>query len=197
MRELLRAAGLCSNARLVPPPADAGGRPQPDRTGWRVLGDTTEVALLVAAAKAGVDLSDEEAAAHRVAEYPFDSDRKLMSTVHKTSDGYRAYVKGAPQELLARCTAIDWRGERQPLTDELRAAVTAASDQLASQGLRVLAAASRPLDDSRPARHEVERELTLLGLVGMLDPPRPEVSDAVDACRRAGIRIVRSPETIR
>lgn len=113
-----------------------------------------------------------------------------MSTVHKTSDGYRVYVKGAPQELLARCTAIDWRGVRQPLTGELRAAVTAASDQLASQGLRVLAAASRPVDDSHPAQHEAERELTLLGLVGMLDPPRPEVSDAVDACRRAGIRIV-------
>ncbi|MCX4510663.1 cation-transporting P-type ATPase [Streptomyces sp. NBC_01619] len=190
-RDLLRAAGLCSNARLVPPPANAGGHhPQPDHAGWRVLGDTTEGALLVAAAKAGVDLSDEEAAAQRVAEYPFDSDRKLMSTVHKTSDGYRVYVKGAPQELLARCTAIDWRGVRQPLTGELRAAVTAASDQLASQGLRVLAAASRPVDDSHPAQHEAERELTLLGLVGMLDPPRPEVSDAVDACRRAGIRIV-------
>ncbi|MGW7363492.1 cation-translocating P-type ATPase [Streptomyces sp. NPDC054841] len=182
VRELLRAAGLCCNARLVPPS---------DREGWRVLGDTTEGALLVAAAKAGVELAAEEAAAPRVAEYPFDSARKLMSTVHKTPDGYRAYVKGAPQELLARCTAIDWRGERQPLTDALRAAVTAANDQLASQGLRVLAAASRPLADAHPSsQHKVESELTLLGLVGMLDPPRPEVSDAVDACRRAGIRIV-------
>ncbi|MFI2368084.1 cation-translocating P-type ATPase [Streptomyces sp. NPDC018833] len=200
-RELLHAAGLCCNARLVPPPGgtsravrpreiDAGGRLQSDREGWRVLGDTTEGALLVAAAKAGLDLAAEEAAAPRVAEYPFDSARKLMSTVHKTSDGYSAYVKGAPQELLARCTTIDWRGERQPLTDELRAAVTTANDKLASQGLRVLAAASRPLADSRAVRDEVESGLTFLGLAGMLDPPRPEVSDAVDACRRAGIRIV-------
>ncbi|MEU2429390.1 cation-transporting P-type ATPase [Streptomyces sp. NPDC007861] len=190
VRELLRAAGLCSNARLVPPPADAVEPRRPDHAGWRVLGDTTEGALLVAAAKAGVNVSDEEAAAPRVAEYPFDSARKLMSTVHKSSDGYRAYVKGAPQELLARCSTVDWGGARRPLTDDLRTAVTAASDQLASQGLRVLAAASRGVDDSHPARHEVERGLTLLGLVGMLDPPRPDVSDAVDACRRAGIRIV-------
>ncbi|WP_338676519.1 cation-transporting P-type ATPase [Streptomyces sp. SCSIO 30461] len=182
VRELLRAAGLCCNARLVPPMG---------REGWQVLGDTTEGALLVAAVKAGLDLADEEAAAPRVAEFPFDSARKLMSTVHKDANGRgRAYVKGAPQELLARCTAIDWRGTRQPLTDELRAVVTAANDHLASQGLRVLAAASRPLARSHPARGEVESELTLLGLVGMLDPPRPEVSDAVDACRRAGIRIV-------
>ena len=183
VRELLRVAGLCSNARLVPPS---------DREGWRVLGDTTEGALLVAAAKAGLDLAAEEAAAPRVAEYPFDSARKLMSTVHADTEGggYHAYVKGAPQELLARCTAIDWRGEPQPLTDALRAAVTVANDQLASQGLRVLAAASRVVDGPRPAPEGVESGLTFLGLVGMLDPPRPEVSDAVDACRRAGIRII-------
>lgn len=183
VRGLLRAAGLCCNARLVPPS---------DREGWRVLGDTTEGALLVAAAKAGLDLTAENAAAPRVAEYPFDSVRKLMSTVHADTDdcSYQAYVKGAPQELLARCNAIEWRGERQPLTDELRVAVTAANDELASLGLRVLAAASRTLADSHPARDEVESGLTLLGLVGMFDPPRPEVGDAVSACRRAGIRIV-------
>ncbi|MFC7259328.1 cation-translocating P-type ATPase [Streptomyces lutosisoli] len=182
VRALLRAAGLCCNARLVPPS---------DREGRRILGDTTEGALLVVAAKAGLDLAAEEAAAPRVAEFPFDSTRKLMSTVHADTGGrYHAYVKGAPQELLARCSAIDWSGERRPLTAELRAAVITANDELASQGLRVLAAAWRPLADSRPAQDEVESELTLLGLVGMLDPPRPEVSDAVNACRRAGIRIV-------
>ncbi|MDQ0957161.1 calcium-translocating P-type ATPase [Streptomyces sp. B4I13] len=182
VRGLLRAAALCCNARLAPPS---------DRQGWRVLGDTTEGALLVAAAKAGLDRVTEEAAAPRVAEYPFDSVRKLMSTVHgDTADGYHAYVKGAPQELLARSTSIDWGGKRRPLTEELRAAVTAANDELASQGLRVLAAAWRPVSDSRPVQDEVESELTLLGLVGMLDPPRPEVSDAVAACRRARIRII-------
>ncbi|MFI0821248.1 cation-translocating P-type ATPase [Streptomyces sp. NPDC021098] len=180
---VLRAAALCCNARLVPPSG---------REGWRVLGDTTEGALLVAAAKAGLDVEAEEAAAPRVAEYPFDSVRKLMSTVNSDPEGggYRAFVKGAPQELLARCDTADWRGERLPLTDELRAAVIAANDELASRGLRVLGVAWRPVTDRRPAQYDVESGLSLLGLVGMLDPPRPEVSEAVEACGRAGIRIV-------
>lgn len=183
VRELLRAGALCSNARLVPPS---------DREGWRVLGDTTEGALLVAAAKAGLDLADEDAAAPRLAEYPFDSVRKLMSTVHRDPDGrgHLAYVKGAPQEVLVLCTAIDWQGERRPLTDELRGAVTVANDELASQGLRVLAVAWRPVSGPHPAQDEAESGLVFLGLAGMLDPPRPDVSNAVDACRQAGIRIV-------
>jgi calcium-translocating P-type ATPase len=182
VRELLRVAGLCSNARLVQPSG---------REGWRVLGDTTEGALVVAAAKAGLHLGAEEAAAPRVAEYPFDSVRKLMSTVHGANEGgYRANVKGAPQELLARCTSIDWRGERLPLTDDLRTTVIAANDGMASQGLRVLAVASRSVAGPHPTQQGVESGLTLMGLVGMLDPPRPEVRDSVEACRRAGIRIV-------
>ncbi|MFG3064642.1 cation-translocating P-type ATPase [Streptomyces sp. NPDC048231] len=182
VRALFRAAALCCNARLVPPSG---------REGWRVLGDTTEGALLVAAAKAGVDPAAEEAATPRVAEYPFDSVRKLMSTVHCDPDGgYRAYVKGAPLELLARCEAVDRQGTRLPLTEESRAAGIAAADELASQGLRVLAVAWRQVAAPRPAREEVESGLVLLGLAGMYDPPRPEVSDAVDACRGAGIRIV-------
>ncbi|MFJ9718693.1 cation-translocating P-type ATPase [Streptomyces sp. NPDC101213] len=181
VRELLRVAGLCCDARLVPPTGPGH---------WKVLGDTTEGALLVAAAKAGVDLAAAEAAAPRVTEFPFDSDRKLMTTVHRDGAGHHACVKGAPSELLARCTAVAWKGERRPLTEETRAAVVAAGDDLASQGLRVLAAARREVGGPRPAREEAESGLTLLGLVGMLDPPRPEVTDAVGACRRAGVRIV-------
>ncbi|MEV5480089.1 MULTISPECIES: cation-translocating P-type ATPase [Streptomyces] len=191
VRELLRVAALCCNARLVPP-ADMGRFPRSGREGWRVLGDSTEGALLVVAEKGGIDPAAEEARAPRVAEYPFDSVRKLMSTVHGATDGdsYRAYVKGAPQELLARCTDIDWNGERRPLTDELRAEVIETNDALASQGLRVLAVGWRPVSGPYPTQDGAESGLTLLGLVGMLDPPRAEVSDAVDACRRAGIRIV-------
>ncbi|MFF7647573.1 HAD-IC family P-type ATPase [Streptomyces canus] len=178
VRELLRVAGLCCDARLVPP---AGPGEQ-----WRVLGDTTEGALLVVAAKAGLDPDAEAAATPRVTEFPFDSDRKLMTTVHRTATGHQACVKGAPGELLARCTDAERDGRREPLTERDRAA----GDELASQGLRVLAVARREVDGPRPAQDEAESGLTLLGLVGMLDPPRPEVTDAVAACRRAGIRIV-------
>ncbi|KUO06354.1 cation-transporting ATPase [Streptomyces caeruleatus] len=184
VRELLRVAGLCCNARLVPPAGPEG------REHWRVLGDTTEGALLVVAAKAGLDLDTEESAAPRVTEFPFDSTRKLMTTVHKSGARYQACVKGAPVELLARCTDVEWEGRRGPLTGQERAAVVGASDALASQGLRVLAVARRELDGPRPTQDEAESGLTLLGLVGMLDPPRPEVTDAVAACRGAGIRIV-------
>lgn len=182
VRSLLRAAALCCDARLVPPS---------DRRGWRVLGDTTEGALLVAAAKAGLDPVSEGDAARRTAEYPFDPVRKMMSTVcAEPRDGYRAYVKGAPQELLARCTEADWQGSLTPLNGDMRAAVTTAIDELAAQGLRVLGVAARPVSGPRPAQDEAESGLTLLGLVGMLDPPRVEVSAAVTACRSAGIRIV-------
>jgi P-type Ca2+ transporter type 2C len=182
VRELLRVAGLCCDARLVAPTG-----PQEH---WRVLGDTTEGALLVVAAKAGLDLDAEAAATPRVTEFPFDSDRKLMTTVHRTATGHQACVKGAPVELLARCTDTERDGGQEPLTERDRAAVVAAGDELASQGLRVLAVARREVDGPHPAREEAESGLTLLGLVGMLDPPRPEVTDAVAACRRAGIRIV-------
>ncbi|MFP8963344.1 cation-translocating P-type ATPase [Streptomyces nanhaiensis] len=188
VRTLLRAAVLCCDARLLPPA---------EHRGWRILGDTTEGALLVAAVKAGIDPAAEEAAAPRVAEHPFDPARKLMSTVHRTPGGgadhppYTAFVKGAPHEVLARCEAVDWLGERRGLTGELRAAVTAAHDEMASRGLRVLGVAHRPVAGGPgPGRDRIESGLTLLGLAGMLDPPRPEVSDAVGACRRAGVRIV-------
>lgn len=182
VRALLRAAALCGNARLVPP---AG------RTGWRVLGDTTEGALLVAAAKAGLDRADEEAALPRVAEFPFDSARKRMSTLHRAGDGgLLVLAKGAPQELLDRCVRIDRDGTELPLTAPLRQEVLAANAELASRGLRVLAVARRPAAALPQTAQEAESGLTLLGLAGMLDPPRPEVAEAVRACRRAGIRIV-------
>ncbi|MGA5037786.1 cation-translocating P-type ATPase [Streptomyces capoamus] len=182
VRELLRAAALCSNARLVPPSG---------RDPWRVLGDTTEGALLVAARKAGLDPAEEEARTPRVAEHPFDSARKLMSTVHRDGDGtFFACVKGAPLELLARCDTVEREEVTVALTDAERGRVTAAANGMAGQGLRVLAVARRQVGGPRPPVGEAETGLTLLGLTAMYDPPRPEVRDAVDACRRAGIRII-------
>jgi calcium-translocating P-type ATPase len=181
VRELLRVAALCCDARLLPPA---------DHSGWRVLGDTTEGALLVAAVKAGLDLDAERRAAPRVGEFPFDSTRKLMTTLHSRDGHHFAYVKGAPQELLARCTHLRTEHGRAALDDDVRRQVLAANDDMARNALRVLAVAVREVGTERLDQDGAERELTFLGLAGMLDPPRPEVVAAVDACRHAGIRIV-------
>jgi Ca2+-transporting ATPase len=180
---VLRAGGLCSDARLLPP--------DPQRhLDWRVLGDPTEGAILVAAAKGGVDLAAEADLAPRVATFPFDADRKLMSTIHRLSGGsYEACVKGSPQAILERCVAVEWHGRQIVLDGALREQVAAANDAMAADGLRVLAVARRDVATGHPPSAEAERELTLLGLVAMSDPPRPEVVDAVAACRRAGIRL--------
>jgi len=183
-REVLRVGALCADAKLLAP--DAHG-------GWRILGDTTEGSIVVAAAKAGIDVNAETDKAPRVAEFPFDSDRKLMSTVHRLAGDQKehvAYVKGSPQELLARCTRVLWDGQEVGLTDARRTEIAAANDAMAGQALRVLAIGRRTVGSAQPAQDEVERDLVFLGLVGMLDPPRPEVSDAVAQCRNAGIRVI-------
>jgi magnesium-transporting ATPase (P-type) len=186
--ELLRGAALCTNARLLPPQE---GR------GWTVLGDPTEAALVVAAAKAGLRAEELARQLPRTRELPFDSYRKRMATVHRAGGaggaaGEVAYVKGGPREVLALCVSILRDGRVEPLTDELRAEILAANDEYAGNALRVLAVARRPLP-VRPERYTadvVERELTFLGLAGMMDPPRPEVAEAVARCRHAGIRII-------
>ncbi|MEV4709407.1 cation-transporting P-type ATPase [Actinoplanes sp. NPDC049316] len=180
LHDVLQAAALCADARLLPP---ADGR------GWTILGDTTEGAILVAARKAGIDLRAEQDRIPRIGEFPFDSDRKLMTTVHRDGPGAVAYVKGSPQEVLARCTRVAGPYGVVPLDDTLRRRVADVNDELARTALRVLAVAYRPVTE-HTGQNEAERDLILLGLVGMLDPPRPEVAAAVTACRQAGIRIV-------
>ena len=180
--ELLRVGAQCCDARLL--------EPDPARhLGWRILGDTTEGAIIVAAAKAGVDSVAANTTAPRIGEFPFDHERKLMTTLHRTPTGCVSYVKGSPQELVGRCDTVSWAGTDVPLTDDYRRQVTDVNDQLAGEALRVLAIARRHLDDDHPDQDLAEHGLTLLGLVAMMDPPRPGVIDAVDACRKAGIRI--------
>jgi Ca2+-transporting ATPase len=181
--ELWQAGALCADARLVPPDPTSGST-------WKILGDTTEGAIVVAAEKAGLHMADELAAAPRLTEFPFDSERKLMTTVHRTATGYVGYVKGSPQELLGRCDAISWVGKHVQLTAQLRSQVTMANDDFAADGLRVLGVAFRHLESGQPSQDDAEHGLTFLGLVAMMDPPRPEVPDAVASCRRAGIRII-------
>ncbi len=184
VRALLVAAGLCSNARLVPPESAASR--------WSVIGDPTEAALRVAAVKGGVDLRAEETASPRLREIPFDSRRKRMSTIQSSAGGLTVYVKGAPGEVLGLCTRFLREGRECALAEEENAGIAGANDDLARAGLRVLAVARRrlpaPLEKGEAAI--VERDLTFLGLMAMMDPPRPEVADAVAKCHRAGIRIV-------
>lgn len=162
-------------------------------------GDPTETALLDAAHLAGLDVPGLRAAMPRVAEQPFDSERKRMSTVHSPIEGRVgvfdalpqdtpvAFVKGAVDGLLAHTTHVLDGGRRVEMTDEWERRIHAVNDELAGQGLRLLGVAFRPLREQH-ATNDVERGLTLVGLVGMIDPPRAEVSAAVATCRTAGIR---------
>lgn len=206
--QLLIAAGLCNDARLVPPNSEL---PQ-----WTVLGDPTEAALLVVACKGQLDLQEIARQTPRLHELPFDSRRKRMSTVHDTRGAwcvvrgspllkngqhaprvtqpttFTVYIKGAPKEVLSLCTHLRLHGQTCVLDDRQRARAIAANDNYARAGLRVLAVAQRVLSDTLPTwtPEAVERDLTFLGLIAMLDPPRAEVAEAVDKCHRAGIRIV-------
>jgi len=178
--EVLRVAALCCDARLIAP---TGGE------GWRVLGDTTEGAIIVGAAKAGIDLAAEAERAERVGGFPFDPDRKLMTTLHLVGERYEAYVKGSPEAVLERCTEAWWHGGPVPIEPRLRRQIDDANDAMAAQALRVLAVARRQVASGRVRQEEAEGGLTFLGLVGLTDPPRPEVTAAVESCHRAGIRI--------
>jgi P-type Ca2+ transporter type 2C len=182
-RDLLRAAALCSDARMMSPDKARG-------LGWRILGDTTEGAIVVAAVKAGLDVGAEMRSAPRVAEFPFDPERKLMTTVHQERDRQVSYVKGSPQQLLSRCTHAAWDGSVVEMTAQLRRSIEQANDAMAAEALRVLAVATGFVHSRRPRAGDVETGLTFLGLIAMLDPPRPEVAEAVARCRGAGIRII-------
>ena len=172
LHALLRAAVLASDARLVK---------RDDR--WQIDGDPTEGALVVAAVKAGVDpvaLNDDEP---RIAEIPFTSERRRMTTVHRNRTGTVAYSKGAAEEVMAGCAAYASGRGPVALADELRQAVRAVEQRMASEGLRVLAVATK----SGASEADAETGMILLGLVGMLDPPRAEARAAVETCRIAGI----------
>jgi magnesium-transporting ATPase (P-type) len=184
LAETLRAATLANNARVLPPDGE--------RPGWSVVGDPTEAALLVAATKAGFDYYEDAVERPRVFELPFDSARKLMSSINRERSHAVAYVKGAPNAVLAHAKSILTAKGVTTLTPETREEVMAENDKLAREGLRVLAMASNdhPGADSRYTTENVEQDLTFLGLMAMQDPPRPEVSKAVETAHRAGIRVV-------
>ena len=176
-KKLASAMALCSDAEL-------------DESG-KVTGEPTEAALVAWANKLGADKTTLKARFLRCGEAPFDSTRKLMSTVHVNGSGCIQYTKGAPDVLIGKCAYyIDSDGRRVPMTDEYRAEILRANKAMADRALRVLACAER-VWDAKPVNFEpetLEQELCFMGLCGMIDPVRPEVVDAIAECCEAGIR---------
>ena len=155
-------------------------------------GEPTECALVNFAYSVGLKKQDMEKATPRVDEAPFDSGRKMMSTIHDLGGSFVQYTKGGPDVVLARCAYYYENGECKPMTEAKRAEIMAANKAMADRALRVLAAAKRdwdvkPADNSPEA---LEQDLVFIGLTGMIDPVRPEVKAAIEDCRRAGIRAV-------
>ncbi len=181
LNKALLCGVLCNGAELV----SSSGRTS-------VVGDPTEGAIVVAAAKMGIDKPAMEKAFPFVEEIPFDPKRKKMSVVRRQGDGFTAFVKGAPDVLLGDCSEIEENGTRRRLSPEEKRRILELNNSLADGAMRVLAVAYRSLD-GRPEDYNpdfIERYLVFCGLIAMMDPPRPEAAEAVASCRRAGIRTV-------
>ncbi|MFP3867733.1 MAG: cation-translocating P-type ATPase [Desulfobacteraceae bacterium] len=176
-----KIALLCNDAILK----ESGGN-------WSVWGDPTEGALLVLGGKAGLDLSQLSQDLPRVGEVPFAAERRRMSTVHPTPEGRVAYVKGGPESVLGQCQTQLCQGEVRPLSVEDRQRILVQAEVMAAAALRVLGLAYRSLPDNLTDYDEdkVEQDLTWVGLVGMIDPARPEALESVAQCRQAGIRVI-------
>ena len=175
---LATAMALCSDANL--------------NEEFQAEGEPTECALVNFAYSVGLHKADLEKATPRVDEAPFDSGRKMMSTIHDLGGKFVQYTKGGPDVVLARCAYYLDGDEVKPMTDEKRAAIMADNKAMADRALRVLAAAKRDWAEKHAYNTPefLEKELVFLGLTGMIDPVRPEVKAAIDECRSAGIRAV-------
>ncbi len=176
LRELLTAGALCADAHVL----------HTDDGRWTLKGDPTEGALVVAAAKAGLHKARLETSFPRIDEIPFDADSKRMTTLHAVDGRTVAYVKGAPEVIVAACDFVAGDAGELALDPARRQAALAAARAMAAQALRVIAVARK----AGATRSNVAQGLTLLGLVGLIDPPRPEAKAAIEACERAGIRPV-------
>jgi Ca2+-transporting ATPase len=175
LTEFLRAATLASDAQLVKADGD-----------WAIKGDPTEGALVVAAAKAGLNKDSLEREWPRINEIPFSSERKLMTTLHQGPDGMVAFSKGAPEVVLASCTRQSTGQGESPLDEEAVQIILDAAKEMTTEALRVLAVAYKPT----VSLVDAESEMIFLGLAGMIDPPRPEAAKAIETCSVAGIRPV-------
>ncbi|HEY7744746.1 MAG TPA: HAD-IC family P-type ATPase, partial [Desulfuromonadales bacterium] len=177
LKRLLQAAALASDARV---------RHAAEDNRWEIKGDPTEGALVVAAAKAGLEKAELDARCPRVDEIPFTSESKRMTTLHETPEGTFACAKGAAEVILASCTRqLTGEGERE-LDEAGREAILDVADRMAQEALRVLAVAAK----AGASRPDTEREMIFLGLTGMIDPPRAEAATAIETCGRAGIGVM-------
>ena len=180
MTSLVRTMALCSDAKW-------------DDVAQEAVGEPTEAALVADAAKLGFTTRDLEASRPRIGEAPFDSGRKMMSVVVRTRSGKIVqHTKGAPDEILKRCTYVKRENEIVPMTEEIRKDILTHNKEMADQALRVMAAARREWDEV-PESFEpefLEKDLIYVGLSGMIDPVRPEVKDAIAEAHSAGIRVV-------
>ncbi|MGA9845432.1 MAG: cation-translocating P-type ATPase, partial [Nitrososphaeraceae archaeon] len=170
---------------------DANIEPKEDKID--VIGDPTEIALLIFAHKVGVIKDKINLEFPRVQEIPFSPERKMMTTIHRNSDNndkLEAYIKGACEVILGRCSEIVVDNKSLSLSDDMRNIILAANDDMATRGLRVLALAYKDLKDNDLSKEDVEKNLLFLGLVGMMDPPRKEVIDSIAQCKSAGIGVV-------
>lgn len=186
LKLLLEIGTLCNDARI-----EDSGIENGENT-CRIIGDPTEGALVVAAAKACILCDDINKALPRLQEIPFDSARKLMTTFHQKEHGNVAYVKGAPDIMLDRSSHVFVDGNTEAMTKEHRDRIADVNHGMASEALRVLALGYKNIGDipHDPDSEDYEKDLTFVGLIGMIDPPRAEAKEAIDVCKTAGIRPV-------
>ncbi|MBN1643235.1 MAG: cation-translocating P-type ATPase [Dehalococcoidales bacterium] len=179
IRTFMKINALCNDTQLL------------SRDGkWEIKGDPTEGGLLVAAAKAGLSQDDLNSELPRIDEIPFSSERKKMTTIHNSPEGKIAYSKGAPEIVLDSCAYIMENGQKKILNENDRNRVLSTAYSMGENALRVLGMAYKPIRDNAAVRTDCEKEMVFVGLAGMIDPPRPEVKDAIKLCEKAGIKSV-------
>jgi Ca2+-transporting ATPase len=182
LKQLLKVATLCNDSAL---------ERDTQTEKWVVKGDPTEGSLLVVAAKADIWKQDLEQKEPRIAEIPFSSERKRMTTIHISGNKKIAYMKGAPELVLQRCTSIIENGTTLSLTEQSRDEIVKVTEEMASDALRNLGFAYRELPENETVFEEgIEKGFIFTGIIGMIDPPRKEVKDAIALCKSAGIRVV-------
>lgn len=180
LKLLLKIGALCNDATL-----------ERSEGAWKVLGDSTEGALIVSAEKAGMSVEELRKEEKKIEDFPFDSVRKMMSVVRTTKNGNMAYVKGAPEILLSKCDRIYQDGKTRKLTDKDRKEILEENRLMAEDALRVLGMAFREAGSKKvSSSQELEKNLVFVGLQGMIDAPRPEARKALKLCEHAGIRVV-------